>query len=213
MAPDVTVESLTLTTADGLSLEAELGRGDAEATALAVVCHPHPLYGGSMHNHVVHRLFTDLPRHGVTTLRFNFRSTGRSEGSHGGGDAESADIVAAIDELTGRHPGLPLILAGYSFGADVSLAVDDGRISAWLAVSPPLRIVDPSTMAPATDPRPTLIVSGTADDFRPAAAAEETTAGWPGVEVRGVEGVDHFWMKGLDELSSAASELVAVVTG
>lgn len=213
MDSDVTVEPLTLTTEDGVSLEAELATVGDQAVAVAVVCHPHPLYGGSMHNNVVHRLFADLPRRRVPTLRFNFRGAGRSGGSHGGGEAERADVLAAVAELAGRHPELPLVLAGYSFGADVALGVGDARISAWLAVSPPLRIVDPAAMAPATDSRPTLIVAGTADDFRPAAEAEKATAGWPAVRVRPVEGVDHFWMQGLEQLSAAAVELVHELTG
>ena len=137
-------ERLALTTADGLELEAELHPpADPEPRAGAVICHPHPLYGGSMHNNVVHRLITDLPPRGVAALRFNFRGTGRSEGRHGGGTDERHDVVAAVDALAARYPAAPIIVAGYSFGADVSLAVDDDRVAGWLAVSPPLRVVDP----------------------------------------------------------------------
>ena len=210
MDTDVTIDPTTLTTADGLSLEAEVASpaSAGEPVAVAAVCHPHPLYGGSMHNNVVHRLFADLPRRAVPTLRFNFRGTGRSEGSHGGGRDETADVVAAIDALAARHPDLPLLLAGYSFGADVALSVADPRIGAWLAVSPPLSIVDPAEMAAGRDPRPKVVVAGTAADFRPAASAVAVTAGWANTRVHPVDGTDHFWMQGLDRLSTIAGDLV-----
>jgi alpha/beta superfamily hydrolase len=203
------LEPLALSTSDGLSLEAELvTTGDDRPVAAAVICHPHPLYGGSMHNNVVHRLLSDLAARGVPALRFNFRGAGRSEGSHGGGRDEVADVVAAIDGVAARCPGVPVVVAGYSFGADVSLSVDDERIGGWLAVSPPLRIVDPADMAAAADPRPKIIVSGTEDDFRPADAAAGIVAGWANAEVRAAPGVDHFWMTGLDLLDPAAGALL-----
>ncbi|MEM9561242.1 MAG: alpha/beta hydrolase [Actinomycetota bacterium] len=205
------VESVHPMTVDGLALEGELALtadGDREPRAVAVVCHPHPLYGGSMHNNVVGRLFLDLPGRGVPTLRFNFRGAGGSAGSHDGGDAERSDVVAAIDVAAERYPGRPLLLGGYSFGADVALAVGDDRIGGWLAVSPPLRIVAPEAMVAATDARPTMIVSGSADDFRTAADAGALTASWPATDVRTADGVDHFWMRGLDQVTAAADDLL-----
>ncbi len=212
MSGPAAVESISLDTGDGLSLEGQLSPADGGApTAVAVICHPHPLYGGSMHNNVVGRLFRDLPTRGVATVRFNFRGVAGSGGSHGGGQAERADVVAAIDAVAGRHPGLPVVLAGYSFGADVGLSVDDERISGWLAVSPPLRIVDPAAMAAADDPRPKVLVTGTDDDFRPADAATQLTERWPATEVVAAPGVDHFWMNGLDHLTSAADHLLVLL--
>ncbi len=204
-------EPLSLTTEDGVTLEAVLHpvpAGRDRSPAAAVVCHPHALYGGSMDNNVVDRLVTDLPTLGVPALRFNFRGVGRSGGTHGGGAAEVADVVAAIDAVAARHPDVPILAAGYSFGADVVLSVADDRIGGWLAVSPPLRIVDPAVMAAASDPRPTVIVTGTADDFRPADGAEEVVAAWPTTEVVPAPGVDHFWMTGLDLLAGAATTLL-----
>ncbi len=209
-------EPISLSTADGLTLEAQLASGpvpaDGGPAAVAVVCHPHPLYGGSMHNNVVDRLLRDLPSLGVPTLRFNFRGVGASEGAHGGGEAERGDVLAAIDAVATRHPDVPVLLAGYSFGADVALAVDDDRLGGWLAVSPPLRIVDPAAMAAGRDPRPTVIVTGTADDFRPADQAEGVVADWPSTTCVAAPGVDHFWMQGLDALSGAATTLLGQVT-
>jgi len=209
-------EPISLSTGDGLTLEAQLAPAPAGAderpVAVAVVCHHHQLYGGSMHNTVVDRLSRDIPAAGVPTLRFNFRGVGASDGSHGGGEAERGDVVAAIDAVTERHPGVPVLVAGYSFGADVALAVDDERLGGWLAVSPPLRIVDPADMAAATDQRPTVIVTGTADDFRPADQAEQVVAAWPATTCIAASGVDHFWMHGLDALSGAAAALLEQVS-
>lgn len=222
MSGPTPAEPISLSTVDGVTLEAQFappadasptgGSTTGQPPAVAVVCHPHPLYGGSMHNNVVDRLFRDLPAAGVATVRFNFRGVGASGGEHGNGRDEAADIVAAIDELAGRYPNVPVVVVGYSFGADVALSVGDDRLAGWLAVSPPLRIIDPATMAAATDPRPTVIVSGTADDFQPAGQAEQVVADWPSTEVVAVDGVDHFWMSGLDQLGPAATNLLDRIT-
>jgi len=91
-------------------------------------------------------LFLALPAAGVAALRFNFRGVGASEGSHGGGVAEQLDVAAAIDALTAALPaGTPIVLAGWSFGADVCLCVGDERVAGWFCAAPPLRIVEPST--------------------------------------------------------------------
>ncbi|MEL7208529.1 MAG: alpha/beta hydrolase, partial [Actinomycetota bacterium] len=119
-------ERLPLTTGDGLDLRAELA-APADPRAVAVVCHPHPLHGGNMYANVVETLFQALPATGVATLRFNFRGTNGSEGRHDQGRGEQLDVVAGIETVSERHPGLPLLLAGYSFGADLALAVDHGN--------------------------------------------------------------------------------------
>ena len=83
----------------------------------AVVCHPHPLYGGTMHNKVVHRMARGLRRAGIAALRFNFRGVGRSEGEHGDLTGEIEDARAALGWLRRRYPELAFALAGFSFGA------------------------------------------------------------------------------------------------
>ncbi len=128
-----------LDTADAITLEAEIDV-PAERWAGVVLAHPHPTYGGNMHASVTHALFETLPRHGIATLRFNFRGVGSSGGEHDLGLGERLDIVAAIELLSMFVDG-PLVLSGYSFGADVSLCVIDPRITGWYAVAPPLRTV------------------------------------------------------------------------
>ncbi len=86
-----------------------------------VLCHPHPLFGGTMHNKVVYRIARALRRRGSVVLRFNFRGVGRSQGEHAEGVGEIEDARAAVAWLCGRYPGLPCSLAGFSFGSRVIL--------------------------------------------------------------------------------------------
>jgi len=90
---------------------------DAEPHALALICHPHPLFGGTMHNKVVYRTARALRNSGHVVLRFNFRGVGKSEGRHDLGVGEIEDARATLDWLRGRYPGLPYTLAGFSFGS------------------------------------------------------------------------------------------------
>lgn len=203
---------LTLHTADGLSLEAELAAPESPQ-ATAVLAHPHPLFGGNMYNNVVGGLFGHLPTVGVACLRFNFRGVGGSEGEHAEGSHEQADIIAAVDALAERFPSLPLIIAGYSFGADVSLSVADDRASAWFAVAPPLRVVPVEAMAAGSDQRPKRIISGSADEFRPPDQVRELVAQWSNCTVEEAEGASHFFTTGLDSVTAAAADVVAAVVG
>jgi uncharacterized protein len=112
--------------------------------AAAVVCHPHPLHGGTMHNHVTYRLADAFREAGVAALRFNFRGVGRSTGTHDEGRGEVDDARAALDALAERHPGVPLIAAGFSFGARVALRLtaDDARVTRGLATGLALDLFD-----------------------------------------------------------------------
>src|SRR4051812_26347411 len=102
----------------------------------AVVCHPHPQFGGTMHNNVAYRMAKVLVRHGYAALRFNFRGVGTSTGIHAEGVGEQEDATAAVDLLAGRHPALPLWMTGFSFGARVGLEVGarDERVAKLLGV-------------------------------------------------------------------------------
>ncbi len=204
-------ETLELQTSDGVALRAEL-RAPADPVATAVLCHPHPLYGGDMHNNVVGALFDHLAAAGVCVLRFNFRGSGGSGGSHDDGRAERLDIAAAVAEVSGRHPDVPLLLGGYSFGADVSLAVADDRIAGWFAVAPPLRVVDPVDMTAGADPRPKRLATGSEDDFRPPEQAATVTEGWQNCTITPVPGANHFFMVGMDTVRQAASDLLGELT-
>ncbi len=179
-----------LETADAIALEAEIDV-PVDRWAGVVLAHPHPTYGGNMHASVTDALFETLPRHGLATVRFNFRGVGSSGGEHDHGLGERLDIVAAIELLSMFVDG-PLVLSGYSFGADVSLCVFDPRITGWYAVAPPLRTVSAADFAAATDPRPKHLAVAEHDQFNPPDAARATTAEWRATEVTCIPGADHF---------------------
>ncbi|HET6726287.1 MAG TPA: alpha/beta fold hydrolase, partial [Gammaproteobacteria bacterium] len=129
------------------------GAGDIEAlldeprgapTAIAVVCHPHPLFQGTMHNKVAHILARALTDLGALALRFNFRGVGASAGEHDGGDGETDDAVAVAEWLREQHPALPFWLGGFSFGAMVTLrAASRLQPAALVTVAPPVERLSP----------------------------------------------------------------------
>ena len=184
------LETVLLATADGLTLE-----GDAfvpsEPWAAAVVAHPHPLYGGDRRNSVVEALCRALHDTGVATVRFDFRGVGRSEGEHDDGQAERLDVVAALDVAAPFAADGPVLVAGYSFGALVALDVVDPRLSAWLAVAPPLPAARAEPLA-STDHRPKLLLVPDHDQFSPPSVATERAAGWRSTTIETIPMADHF---------------------
>ena len=141
------MHSFSLTAADGVTLDAELAPAEGATRAAMVLCHPHPQYGGTMRSIVISALFDALPRAGVACLRFNFRGVETSGGAHDHGDLEHLDVAAAVAALpellatTGDAPMAdgPLVLTGWSFGADMALSTVAPAISAWFGIAPPLR--------------------------------------------------------------------------
>ena len=228
-SPSVTDDSdttaLRLHTTDGLSLEAEIRLpGSAEAAAHApsgavsgavVLAHPHPQQGGSMASLVTSELFRLLPASGLGVLRFNFRGVGTSEGNYGEGRAERADIVAAIDALAERWPARPLVLCGWSFGGDTSLSVVDERLSGWVAIAPPLRILPLEELSAASgvDPRPKLLIVPEHDQFRPPAPAAEATAAWTNTRIEPIAGADHFLVGRTEKVATLVTRFVAELQG
>jgi len=143
-----------------------------------------------MRSIVISALFAALPENSVATLRFNFRGVEGSEGSFDDGLSERNDIVAALDVLHPITEGLPLILAGWSFGADTSLSVVDERITAWFAVAPPLR--RNGDYPAANDPRPKFVAVPEHDQFRSPSSAKPILSSWTNTTVEVVKGADHF---------------------
>ena len=190
------VRPCTLEVTDGTRLEAEVDLPDG-AVALAVLAHPHPLYGGSMEAGLIDELFRLLPcREGspVGALRFNFRGVGASTGTHDEGRAERLDVAAALacaHDLA-ADADIPTFLCGWSFGADVSLTVGDPAHQGWVTVAAPLRIVPVAEMAAPADARPKLLVVPELDQFRSPAAAAEATAGWASTSLVTIPRGDHF---------------------
>lgn len=200
----------TFRTEDGLALEAEIALPpDAGATrAGLVICHPHPLHGGSMRSVVVGALFSALPSRGVACLRFNFRGVEGSEGAYSAGDLERLDATAAVSYLVEElGPATPVGLVGWSFGADVALSVLHPGHGGWYVVAPPLKFTT-SVAATAGDSRPKRVALGQHDQFRDPAEVEAEMASWTNTRVDVIGGADHFFIGRSDPLVEAASSFV-----
>jgi len=158
------------------SLEALIGCPDGSPTSLAVICHPHSLYGGSLNNKVVHMLARVFAERGCITVRFNFRGVGASAGefAHGAGEAE--DLAAVVQWARRGTGGLPLWLAGFSFGAAVALRAAPGlRPAGLVAVAPAVTGFLPSD--PVDPGCPWLLVQGELDEVVPAADVRRWVSG------------------------------------
>lgn len=178
--------------------------------ALAVVCHPHPLFAGTMHNKVVFRTAEAFQRAGFATLRFNFRGVGASPGTHDDGQGEQEDAKAAIGWLVAQHPGVPLALAGFSFGGSVALNAgpDDERVRLIWAVAPGVGRRDFSHLALSDKPKG--IVQGTADELCPLADLERAFPAWADPKARYlVDGADHFFNGRVAEMQAALATFLA----
>lgn len=202
---------------DGTELEAEVS-WPAEAVAVAVLSHPHPLYGGDMWNPLIDHLFGALPAAGIAALRYNFRGTGSSGGSHDDGKAERLDAAAAFGaaarlaaEQSGDGGTPAVVSAGWSFGGDVSLSADHDDLSAWIGIAAPLRIVDTADMAAPSDPRPKLLLVPQHDQFRSPADAAEIASGWTNTQLALIEGGDHFLMGHARAVADQIASFVAAL--
>ena len=173
----------------------------ADARAV-VITHPHPLYGGDMDNTVVLAVRQAYLRKGYSTLRFNFRGTGGSEGHYDNGAGERQDAQAAITWLAGL--GMTHIdLAGYSFGAWVNAGLSAG-FQRMVMVSPPVAFIDFGPPAPI--PRLHLIVTGDRDDIAPAHTLSTFRAQWnPAAAFEVIPGADHFYTRSLETLANTLS--------
>lgn len=162
--------------------------------AAAVVCHPHPLYGGTLNNNVVFRAARGLQQAGLAVLRFNFRGVQRSEGEHHGQGGEAEDLGAALDWLAARHPDLELWAGGFSFGARTAAqrAGTDARIRRVVLVALPVRKFDCAFLRAVRQPGLILMAEndeyGTLDELR--AQFPDLPATW---ELDQVPGVGHFF--------------------
>jgi uncharacterized protein len=210
--PTLTIRSFFLDGPVG-RLEALLNAGTENATHAAVVCHPHPLFGGTLHNKVVFHTMKALHGFGFPVLRFNFRGTGLSQGVHDQGNGEVDDVHAALDWLDHEYH-LPLLFAGFSFGAAVGLhaASTDVRAKALIAVGTPVGPVAPDAEEPRVYTfeflqdctKPKLFVSGARDQFGPKAKLEALVASVPEPKkLVLIEGADHFFEGRLRELREA----------
>lgn len=198
----ITVDSTT-------TLQAEFRPG---ASRLGVVItHPHPLHGGSMHTPVPTALFDAAAEASLPALRFNFRGVEGSTGTHDKGVGERDDVRASLDALIDRAEVDEVLIAGWSFGADVGLAVDHERLAGWFAVAPPLAVVPIEEMvAPASSKLTTLIVPEH-DQFNAPAAAATTTETWTATTVEIASGADHFLAGRMSVVADLFAHFVAAL--
>jgi alpha/beta superfamily hydrolase len=197
---------------ESIALEGVLHYVPGEGTwPAAVVCHPHPMGGGTMHNPVVTAITRALATRGIMALRFNFRGVGKSGGRHEGGRGEQADVAGALDWLLDR-PGVdPWLVAsvGYSFGAGVALAeaASDPRVTALVAVGLVADHVDASSLQTFT--RPKLFITGERDDVAPPGPLRRFVDRLPPEkQVAIVPGADHFWRGHQKQLGARVADFL-----
>jgi alpha/beta superfamily hydrolase len=196
--------------AGNLSLEGLLSIPAGGGEKGAVLCHPHPLYGGNMYNNVVSALAEALQKHNIATLRFNFRGTGQSEGEHGGGETEGKDVQAAVSYLLSRQAVSQLVVAGYSFGASVGLRAGaaDTRVTTLVGVALPVGMLDSSFLLSC--PKAKLLIAGDQDSFCPLPALKDLLAQCPEPkEMAVIPGADHFFWGREAEIARAAVEFLS----
>jgi alpha/beta superfamily hydrolase len=210
------IESLFLD-GDAGRLEALLNIGRADAEYACVVCHPHPLFGGTMHNKVVFHAMKVLNTFGFPVLRFNFRGVGSSMGEHDYGRGEIADVKAALDYVAERF-SLPLIFAGFSFGAAIGLcaAVPDPRVEALAALGIPVNADGREytyTLLRESE-QPKLFLSGGLDEFASPTQLEQVFA--QSAEPKRlvvIPEADHFFAGHMDQMRTALSEWLREILG
>ena len=179
---------------------------------VALVLHPHPLGGGTMHNKVVFRAAAALNDAGLIALRINFRGVGQSTGVHDEGRGEQDDVRAGLDYLSQEYPSQKITLCGFSFGARVGLEVGihDPRVKYLIGIGTPLDKYDFSFLSQCR--KPLLLVHGEHDEFgdverlrKLAAELEKNTT----VRLVVIPGAGHFFEGGLDELKHAITDWVS----
>jgi alpha/beta superfamily hydrolase len=189
--------------------------GDSAPPPLAaVVCHPHPLFGGTMHNKVVYQAAKTIHRFGLPVLRFNFRGVGLSEGKHEDGIGEADDVLAAFDFLAAEFPGMPLLVAGFSFGSWVGLRAGcgDARVTEMIGLGLPVADLDSRSFSYfGTCEKPKLLVTGEFDRFGPPQKLRAMVEKFPprvleNTKVAIISGGDHFFAGHLPELDRAIAQ-------
>lgn len=188
-------------------LEAILKEPAGERRGVALVCHPHPLGGGTMHNKVVFRVAAGLVDAGLTALKFNFRGVGASTGVHNEIEGGVEDVRDALDWLTGEYPGEDITLAGFSFGSRTGMQVgmSDHRVKRLISVGTPVeKYRDYDFLVGVT--KPILFIHGDQDEFCSVASLRSLTGRIPHAGVVIFENCGHFFDEHLSELRTTVLE-------
>jgi alpha/beta superfamily hydrolase len=200
------IESLFLAGSAG-RLEALLEEPeDAVPTEAALVCHPHPSHGGTMHNKVVYRIARGLRGTGAVVLRFNYRGVNLSEGTYDEGEGELEDARVALDYLRGRYPQLPFTVGGFSFGSRIALRLGCGIARRVIAVGFPAAYRDKASLDTCTTPR--VFIQSTRDQFGSVEQIESIVAALPEPKkLFLIDAQDHFFAGALDALEATFKAL------
>ena len=210
--PSATVRTIGDLAGPAGRLESILNAGRAGARYSVLICHPHPLGGGTMHNKVVYHAMKVFQSFGLPVLRFNFRGTGLSEGEHDNGRGEVEDVLSALDWLD-REYDLPILFTGFSFGSNVGLRAccGDARVKGIVALGLPVHAEGrdyhydflPGCM------QPKLFVSGGDDVYGPRTAVEAVVAAAAlPAELVFIDGADHFFTGKLAQMQTAVRQWV-----
>lgn len=188
----MTSANRALVTDDGEKLESLWNRASGQVIGTVVLCHPHPLQGGTMRAPLMNHVAEGLASRGFTVLRFNFRGVGESTGTHGYGLAEINDVTAAW-EAAGTEEG-PMVLGGWSFGAATSLAWMAATNTAvpWAGIAPPISRANSPGLPLRLPPAPRTFILGDRDQFTTVAETEAYIAQVSG-ELHVIKGSDHFF--------------------
>jgi hypothetical protein len=200
-----------------VDLYSDAGRLDAlyrdieSPSGVAVICHPLPTHGGTLHNKVVFRASRGLESANVATLRFNFRGAGRSQGEFDEGHGEQRDFDVALRWLMKKHPGLKTIAGGFSFGGWVAsrAACDMDEVQALFLLGAPVDKYDFGHLRDYA--KPILFVQGTNDEFGSVDRLATLVEKLPNAETFIVSGAGHFFEKQLDVVEQAMREWVTEV--
>jgi uncharacterized protein len=195
---------------EALLEEPENAPEDGRPLEACLVCHPHPLFGGTMHNKVVYRIARGMRRSGAVVLRFNFRGVGASEGAHAGGAGEVEDARTALAFLRARYPDLPYSLAGFSFGSRVIT-----KLGCSLNAPPPERLIAVgfgtrrgSSDYLSTCTVPKYFIQSTVDEHGPKEELEAAFLNFAKPkQLQFIEAGDHFFAGALDELEAAVAAI------
>lgn len=191
-------------------LEAILKEPAGERRGLGLVCHPHPLGGGTMHNKVVFRAAAGMVDAGLATLKFNFRGVGASTGVHNEVEGGVEDVTDALNWLTGEFPNEDVTLAGFSFGSrtGMQVGISDDRVKRLISIGTPVEKYRDYEFITSVE-KPILFVHGDRDEFCSVPALREITDQIPHAEVVIYENCGHFFDEHLNELRTAISDWVA----
>lgn len=211
-SPSVALETVYLETIDGITIEADVLRTDAALVrGTVIIGHPHPLYGGDRHNHVVQAMQRAAYEMDCHSIAPDFRGTGMSGGQHDDGDAERLDLMAACELADMMEPDGAIVMCGYSFGSVVAMNVTHPYIVGWIAMAPPLPMLTSAPLA-SRYAQPKILLAPEHDQFTDPSKLQEHIAQWTATTVNVMPQVDHSIAVGAEQFfKSALDEILSPV--